>query len=88
MADTTIVLNHLPNDEAELDDWASEIVNAIGASVRETEVAADQYCWRLSINHQHWLLNYSAICESAWLQPLESSPAEVVEKLRCKGYLG
>ena len=88
MADTTITLNHVPQDEAQIDDWAQRVSDAINATIREQEVAADQYCWRLSINHKHWLLNYSAICDAAWLEPLENVDPTVIDALNREGFLG
>lgn len=88
MANNTIILNYLPQDEANIERWANNLAAIVNATVREAEIAADQYCWRLSIDHKHWLLTFSFICESAWLEPLEEADPEVSEALRDKGYLG
>lgn len=86
MANDIVRLNTLPTSDEKLPDWAAQITALIGADIREYEVAADQHCWRLSIQQKHWLLIYSAICEAAWLQSLEGDDGNIeqlVRKLGC-----
>lgn len=85
--DDNITLSTKPASETELTAWAEQLAEDINARIREYEEAADQYCWRLSINEKHWLLFYSALCEAAWLQPLEGNIDAVVNGLRDKGYV-
>ena len=86
MADfDTLLLTHRPDGEANLDAWAAQTAAELGATVRESEQAADHYCWRLSINGRHWLMFYSYLCEAAWLQPLEGMDEHVVETLQARG---
>ena len=73
--------------EAELELWVDELCERIGATVREREQAADQFCWRLSINQRHWLLFYSEICDAIWLQALEEPQPAVQAKLAEHGYV-
>ncbi|MGM0526488.1 MAG: DUF3630 family protein [Pseudomonadota bacterium] len=88
MANTnTISLQPLPNSEAELDSWAKQLTNAINADIREHEVAADQYCWRLSVQGKHYLLFYSQLCLAAWLEPLETLDNKVLDSLEAAGYV-
>ncbi|WP_404400738.1 DUF3630 family protein [Idiomarina seosinensis] len=88
MADNeSIVLAVLPATEAEYDDWADRLATCVDASIRGCEVAADQYCWQLSINHRHWLLHYSDICDAAWLEPLEGADVGVLQALNAAGYV-
>lgn len=71
MANSNIALSSTPASESQLSAWVASIAAALGADVKEFEQSADHYCWRLAIEQQHWLLCYSLICESAWLEPLE-----------------
>lgn len=82
-----IVLSYLPDDEQQLQSWAERVAEVINATIREREDAADQYCWRLSINQRHWLLTYSDLCQAAWLQALENNSDSVLERLHKVGYV-
>ncbi|KPD21025.1 DUF3630 family protein [Idiomarina abyssalis] len=86
MEDNVITLKSTP-PEAELELWVDELCERIGATVREREQAADQFCWRLSINQRHWLLFYSEICDATWLQALEEPQPAVQAKLAEHGYV-
>ncbi|HAS15041.1 MULTISPECIES: DUF3630 family protein [Idiomarina] len=86
MEDNVITLKSTP-PEAELELWVDELCERIGATVREREQAADQFCWRLSINQRHWLLFYSEICDAIWLQALEEPQPAVQAKLAEHGYV-
>lgn len=86
MEDDIITLNSTP-PEAEVEFWVTELCECIGATVREKEQAADQFCWRLSIHQRHWLLFYSAICDAAWLQALDEPEAAVEARLADHGYV-
>lgn len=72
-----IQLNSTPLSESQLTAWVASIATKLGADIKEFEQSADHCCWRLAIDQQHWLLLYSPLCESAWLEPLEQ-PAEHV----------
>lgn len=87
MDDDVVVLNSPPGSELQLQSWAEQLATAIGASIRESEVGADQYCWRLSIHNRHWLLFYSALCDAVWIQALEGFDDEVKGLLRQQGYI-
>ncbi|AVJ57162.1 DUF3630 domain-containing protein [Idiomarina sp. OT37-5b] len=88
MADLdTLILKHRPTAETDIDSWASDVAAALDATIRESELAADQYCWRLSIRNRHWLLFYSHLCEAAWLQPLEGVDKEVMTALQAEDYI-
>lgn len=88
MANTdTISLQRLPDSEADLNSWVKQLTNAINADIREYEVAADQYCWRLSIQGKHYLLFYSELCLAAWLEPLEALDNRVLDSLEAAGYV-
>ncbi|RUO73559.1 DUF3630 family protein [Idiomarina seosinensis] len=88
MANTdTISLQQLPSSEAELDSWVRQLTQAINAEIREHEVGADQYCWRLSIQGKHYLLFYSELCIAAWLEPLENLDNKVLHLLEAAGYV-
>lgn len=80
-------LTRLPTSEDEREQWADALATCLNAEIREREVAADQYCWRLSINHRHWLLFYSEICQAAWLEALEGDIGEVNDQLNDAGYV-
>ena len=86
MEDNVITLKSTP-PESELELWVDELCERIGATVREREQAADQFCWRLSINQRHWLLFYSEICDAIWLQALEEPQPAVQAKLAEHGYV-
>lgn len=86
MEDNIITLKVTP-PEATLDSWVNELCECIGATVREKELAADQFCWRLSLNQRHWLLFYSEICDAAWLQALEKPEPAVEARLAEHGYV-
>jgi hypothetical protein len=86
MEDNVITLKSTP-PEAELELWVDELCERIGATIREKEQAADQFCWRLSINQRHWLLFYSEICDAVWLQALEGLEPTVEAKLAELGYV-
>ncbi|MGO1328614.1 MAG: DUF3630 family protein, partial [Idiomarina loihiensis] len=66
MEDNVITLKSTP-PEADHELWVTKLCERIGATIREKEWAADQFCWRLSINQRHWLLFYSEICDAVWL---------------------
>ncbi|MGM0481168.1 MAG: DUF3630 family protein [Pseudomonadota bacterium] len=89
MADTedTIVLADLPASESACDGWAQQLAARVNGIIREKELGADQFCWRLSIKHRHWLLFYSDLCEAAWLQPLEQADPDVLQSLKSAGYV-
>ena len=91
MTNDTLQLSCLPShdDLHSLQQWAERLAHLLAADIREFELAADQYCWRLSIAEQHWLLFYSALCQSVWLQALESAAVltPVAERLGQLGWL-
>lgn len=86
MTNKTITLKNTPS-EAELELWVNQLCERIGAAIREREQAADQFCWRLSINGRHWLLFYSNLCEAVWLQALEHPEPDVKARLAEHGYV-
>ncbi|RUO79893.1 DUF3630 domain-containing protein [Idiomarina tyrosinivorans] len=86
-AKQTIELPFPDLHEAELDVWAAQVASAAGGRVRECEVAADQWCWRLTIDQQHALLLYSTMCQAAWLELLERPQVDVTERLKRAGYV-
>lgn len=86
MTNNTITLKNTPC-EADIELWVNQFCERIGATIREREQAADQFCWRLSINQRHWLLFYSNICDAVWLQPLEHTGPEVKKRLAEHGYV-
>ncbi|MGM0430499.1 MAG: DUF3630 family protein [Pseudomonadota bacterium] len=86
MEENVITLKSKP-PEAESELWIDELCERIGATIREKEQAADQFCWRLSINQRHWLLFYSEICDATWLQALEEPEPAVEAKLAEHGYV-
>ncbi len=81
-----ITLNGKPAEQ-ELDNWVAALCDTLDARIREKEIAADQFCWRLTINNQHWLLFYSEICDAVWLQALEEMSEEVIKNLRHADYI-
>lgn len=81
----TIQLSSTPACESKLSAWGASIAATLGADIKEFEQAADHYCWRLAIERQHWLLFYSPICESAWLEPLEQPSDHVRNQLKRRG---
>lgn len=86
MEEDIITLTRTPPSEG-MDDWVGTLCQCIGATIREKEQAADQFCWRLSLQSRHWLLFYSEICDAVWLQPLESCESPVKTRLMKNGYL-
>lgn len=83
---SVVTLKNTPA-EHELDSWVATLCDVINADIREKEMAADQFCWRLTINNQHWLLFYSEICDAVWLQALEGMSEEIIKNLRHADYL-
>lgn len=86
MEDNVITLKSTP-PEADHELWVNELCERIGATIREKEWAADQFCWRLSINQRHWLLFYSEICDAVWLQALEEPETALEARLAEYGYV-